>query len=403
MMRSPSSRAESVESGDSLRARCLGALGAALAVAITPLACAHEPDPAAGPEPERSVQVPEASADDGGDAEASADAGSCSASHVCIAPAPIGEFINITSVWGSSKTDVWAVGTNGTVLHYDGNAWEAAARVDQDASLYTLRSVWLERPDDVWIVDGHRLRHSTGWKGPTATEWTFQELSLADATPAAIRGKGSFVWLARGAMGPGGGAPLLKLGAWADDGPSSVENVGPSYSYSLVALAVSGPDEVWATGFNSLVDDPGRVVRASLIIDDSGASEPSWQVEEHDSRSTRLLNGIWADESVVWLAGEGGTLRRMTRSAVSTKTFEMVESPVTSDLYGIFGFGPNDIWAVGDASTVLHWDGASWSKVATPFDGATDKPRLLSVWGSSPGDVWIAGHGTMLHFTENAP
>jgi len=402
-MRSTSSPAETLERGACLRTRCLAAAGAALAVAVTPLACAHEPDPAAGPEAERSVELPEASAGDAGDA--SADAGPCSASHVCVAHAPISEYINITSVWGSSKTDVWAVGTNATVLHYDGNTWELAGRTDPDASLYTLRSVWLERPDDVWIVDGHRLRHSTGWKGPTATEWTFYELPLDDVTPAAIGGKNNLVWLARGAMGPGSGAPLLKLGAWADEGPSSLDEVGPYWTYSLVALAVSGPDEVWATGFNALNSEPGRVVRARLVTEDEdgGASEPSWQVEEHDSRSTRLLHGIWADESVVWLAGEGGTLRRMTRSAVQTKMFDVVESPVTTDLYGMFGFGPNDVWAVGEASTVLHWDGATWSKLATPFDGAADKPRLLSVWGSSPDDVWIAGHGTMLHFTENAP
>ena len=385
-----------------MRARWLGVISAALVLAITPLACA-EADPAGPPEPDASVEMPEASTSEAGEADAPSEAGSCSASHVCIAPAPVGPIINVTSVWGSSRSDIWAVGTNGTVLHYDGNAWEAAARVEQDATLFTLRSVWLERPDDVWIVDGHRLRHSTGWKGPTATEWAFYELPLDDVTPAAIRGSGSDRWLARGAMGPGGGFPLVKLGQWANDGPASLEEVGPDYTFSLVALAVSRPDEVWATGFNSRFDEPGRVVRASLVTDDSGESEPEWQLEEHDSRSTKLLYGIWADDDVVWLAGEGGTLRRMTRSAVKTKTFETVDSPVDAALYGIFGFGPNDIWAVGEASTVLHWDGATWSKVETPYDDATEKPRLLSVWGSSPGDVWIGGHGTMLHFTENAP
>ena len=139
-------------------------------------------------------------------------------------------------------------------------------------------------------------------------------------------------WLARGAMGPGGGSPLVKLGQWANDGPASLEEVGELQLLARGARRVAA-DEVWATGFNSLVDNPGRVVRASLVTDD-GESEPAWQLEEHDSRSTKLLYGIWADDDVVWLAGEGGTLRRMTRSAVKTKTFETVDSPVHADLYG---------------------------------------------------------------------
>ena len=29
----------------------------------------------------------------------------------------------LESVWGSSGRDVFAVGANGTILHYDGSAW----------------------------------------------------------------------------------------------------------------------------------------------------------------------------------------------------------------------------------------------------------------------------------------
>jgi hypothetical protein len=36
-------------------------------------------------------------------------------------PLPQGHTLN--DVWGSSGTDVFAVGTCGTILHYDGQSW----------------------------------------------------------------------------------------------------------------------------------------------------------------------------------------------------------------------------------------------------------------------------------------
>src|SRR5262249_42481479 len=113
--------------------------------------------------------------------------------------------------------------------------------------------------------------------------------------------------------------------------------------------------------------------------------------------------GVWGDESAVWFVGEGGMTARVTRAEMSSKTLEWVESPVRTPLRSVFGFGSDDVWAVGDESTVLHWDGTTWSKLSTPFDDAAEKPRLHAVWGSSPQDVWIVGENTLLHFQESQP
>ena len=58
---------------------------------------------------------------------------------------------------------------------------------------------------------------------------------------------------------------------------------------------------------------------------------------------------------------------------------------VTDDLRGVFAVAANDVWAVGDAGTVLHYDGC-WR--AEPKATTAD---LNGVWASADGTVWVAG------------
>jgi hypothetical protein len=67
--------------------------------------------------------------------------------------------------------------------------------------------------------------------------------------------------------------------------------------------------------------------------------------------------------------------------------------------FGVFGFGPNDGWIVGQQAYLHHWDGSHWSE----FDPNLSDPSLYSntfyaVWGNSPGDVWVMGDGVASHF-----
>lgn len=66
--------------------------------------------------------------------------------------------------------------------------------------------------------------------------------------------------------------------------------------------------------------------------------------------------------------------------------------PQTNDLNDIWGSGPSDVWAVGAAGTILHWDGSAWSMSSS---GGTS--ALTGVWGSSSTDVWVVGPNDVLH------
>jgi len=54
----------------------------------------------------------------------------------------------LTDVWGSSGSDVFAVGYNGTILHYDGSSWSAMA----GTGTTTYSAVWGSGGDDVFVA-----------------------------------------------------------------------------------------------------------------------------------------------------------------------------------------------------------------------------------------------------------
>ena len=82
-----------------------------------------------------------------------------------------------------------------------------------------------------------------------------------------------------------------------------------------------------------------------------------------------------------------------------------IGSPTTSQLNGVWGSGPNDIYVVGQPSsdsgkpTVLHWNGSVWATL----DMEADWNPLCAVWGSGPNDVYIVGdNGWITHFDGSA-
>lgn len=65
----------------------------------------------------------------------------------------------------------------------------------------------------------------------------------------------------------------------------------------------------------------------------------------------------------------------------------------------IYAAAPDDVWTVGYGGSgratyigyTQHWNGSSWTKVSTPFDGQ-DQTFFLDIDGSGSNDIWVAGH-----------
>ena len=106
-----------------------------------------------------------------------------------------------------------------------------------------------------------------------------------------------------------------------------------------------------------------------------------------------LLHGVWAiSGDDVFAVGDAGTILRRVNN-----TWTAMESGTTSNLRGVWAASSSDVWAVGVGGTVLRFNGTAWSTIA----GVTTS-NIDAVWGSSATDVWLAGSGTVTHWNGTA-
>lgn len=189
---------------------------------------------------------------------------------------------HLFGVWASGPTDVWAVGDDGVVLRGDKGG---LAVVDNLAAL-RLQGVWGTSPRDVWLV-GSVVFH---WDGerfsrvPTASH---------EKGASAVWGREREVWL--GGLEAVGGSGLTSVQRW--DG-ARFENVGPVFATR--ALHGAG-DELWAVGGAAGQGGVGAV----RVLRKGG----DWA--EIEGLVTMRTGGVWSDGKSVWIVGErAGILRR---------------------------------------------------------------------------------------------
>jgi hypothetical protein len=108
---------------------------------------------------------------------------------------------------------------------------------------------------------------------------------------------------------------------------------------------------------------------------------------EHPLPQGDLLNAVWGSgPDTLWAVGAAGTVMRWDGA-----TWTRLPAPTDKDLYGVWGSGNDSVWIVGQGGMLLRWNGADLRRIET--GSAYD---LRGVWGSAPGDVWIAGRDPIM-------
>lgn len=117
---------------------------------------------------------------------------------------------------------------------------------------------------------------------------------------------------------------------------------------------------------------------------------------------SQAVQALWAGSPQdLWAVGKAGLLMHYD----GQKWNPAVLPPgATPDLYGVWGSSGSDVWAVGSVGQLLHYDGTAWSRSPGPV-----AQTLYGIWGTGPGDIYAAGAsptpttpGTILHYDGSA-
>ena len=223
-----------------------------------------------------------------------------------------GTTTNLTTVWGSSSSDVWVGSTSSLVLHYDGTSWSQIS-----APISNVDSIWGSSSSSVWFIGSGVTMH---WDGSsfTATSGTTTLLSVSGtgANDAWIGGANIYLRHYNGT-------------AWLTSMP---QLSGSTYR----AVFARTPTDAWAAG----------VVPKYETTHWDGAK---WTPYKTDVRGAFMISISGQSANDVWAVGSGRVAHWTGGPSWST------ELPFGSNvsLWAITTV-PGHAWIVGNDGLIAH-------------------------------------------------
>ena len=186
-------------------------------------------------------------------------------------------------------------------------------------------------------------------------------------------------------------------------------------SSQLSGISALSPSDMWAVG--SVTTVVGTTVQTRTLAEHWNGS--SWSiVPSRNATSSNLLTGVAAVagnnvSAVGYTVTTDGT-NQPDRTLIehwngSVWSVVASPSPASDDtLSGVAARSASDIWAVGtrqdrsgaipiDRTLTEHWNGTTWSVVASPNVGGND--NLLNGVSAATGDVWTVGSSDVFAHT----
>jgi hypothetical protein len=169
--------------------------------------------------------------------------------------------ITVFGVWASGDDDAWAVGGNievasdgSQVWHWDGTAWTRAEIPADAAASRAIYKVWGRSATDVWAVgtDGVGL-HWDGAAWSTVATGTTRSLFTVHGTDVAVWAVGGFA-----------SATVVTStgGAWSDETPELAPQFNGINASGPVPVAVGTQGAVYVRGSDGWAADPRGSVTA---------------------------------------------------------------------------------------------------------------------------------------------
>jgi hypothetical protein len=179
-----------------------------------------------------------------------------------------------------------------------------------------------------------------------------------------------------------------------DPAERSAQIVFGDLNPALLSVSGTAADDVYAVGA-----DPGDGLGPYVLHYngrgwrrlDTGTAGELWWI------SVEMIDGSF------YMAGSEG---KVLQYNPSSDEFEVTYLPDGLTMFGVWGTGRDDLWAVGGdlengdtGGAIWHFDGNAWTLEDVSEAAPEGLPTLFKVWGRSRDDVYAVGRqGRALHF-----
>ncbi|MDP3735318.1 MAG: hypothetical protein Q8R39_02730 [bacterium] len=301
-----------------------------------------------------------------------------------------------------SATDGWAVGNSGTIIHWDGVSWTLFSSPTGN----TLNGIDMLSATDGWAVgNSGTIIHWDGvsWTtyAPSPTGDQLNSVALVSASAAWAVGNAGVTLRYDGATWSAESSPannhlnavvLISSGdGWA------VGQGGRIFQYSqfyvtagtfLSRILDSGvPGTAWNSAFWTEVLSPGSDLTIATRTGNTPVPDASWSA--FSGEITTSVNNNLASPPGRYLEYR----LTLTRGASAAETPELKDITIEfgvatlATLNDISVVTADDIWAVGNSGTIIHWDGVRWSAFPSPTGVALQGVSMISATaGFAVGD-----------------
>jgi len=324
----------------------------------------------------------------------------------------------LSSIAAVSPTNIWAVGSgslrgphgcglgsSAIIEHWDGTRWSSVSAAQPgNGRGFSLASVAAASASDVWAVGGLWEVSSIT---PVLEHWNGSQWSLV-ASPVGNTARG----LTGVAAAPGG--PVLTVGQYEGaDGPAAtlaeqetggtisvVTSASPGTVFnSLHGVATISANDVWAVGSSANGTLAEHWNGTAWTVSTTPNAAP--YSDSLDAVAAASTNDVWA----VGTAGSAASIQHWNGNQWAVASASV---PQYSALSGVVALSATNAWAVGSSNGPLveHWDGATWSAVATPRGASgsyLNGETLLGVAAVSANDIWAVGANTSLNCGGQLP